>query len=356
MANSNRQGPPPAQEQTGRELNPFGSSARAVVSGGTAEQGERAVAEVQAALVVAKRFPRDQARAMDRILMSCGRPGLAATAVYEYARGGQAITGPSIRLAEELARQWGNITSGVYEVSRSDGVSECLAFAWDLESNTRDERRFIVRHWRDTRNGGYQLTDERDVYELIANQGARRKRASILALIPGDVQEAAVQQCEQTLKASADTGPEAMKRLLEAFASLDVSKAQIELLLQRKLAAVTPAQVIRLRRIYASMKDGIASASDFFQPAEVFEDVPDTKPEPTPRKVKPATEAPAPTPAAAAAPEYTSVPAAEIRGRLVRAEITEATFCAAFHVERVEDIPLSGVLDVFSWIDEQGGA
>jgi hypothetical protein len=50
-----------------------------------------------------------------------------------------------------------------------------------LETGYYDERQFQVRHWRDRKQGGgYQLTDERDIYELIANFGQRRKRAVLL--------------------------------------------------------------------------------------------------------------------------------------------------------------------------------
>lgn len=57
--------------------------------------------------------------------------------------------------------------AGVKELSRSNGVSECLAYAWDYETNYRDVRTFTVRHWRDTREGGYALKDERDIYERL---------------------------------------------------------------------------------------------------------------------------------------------------------------------------------------------
>ncbi len=67
------------------------------------------------------------------------------------------------------------------------------AFAWDVEeANTRQTKVFQVRHWRHTKQGGYKLTDPRDIYELVANNGARRLRACILGVIPGDVIDAAV--------------------------------------------------------------------------------------------------------------------------------------------------------------------
>ena len=226
----------------------------------------REVGEVQAALVMAKRFPRDERAAVDRILTACGRQKLAESAVYEYARGGQAVTGPSIRLAEVLAVCWGNMLQGVVELSRQNGVSECLAFAWDLETNTRDEKRFQVKHWRDKKNGGgYALTDERDIYELIANMGARRKRACILSIIPGDVQESALDQCDLTLKAKVDVGPESIKRTLGAFEKYGVTASMIEKRIQRRLDSITPGIMLQLIRIGTSLKDGMSLASEWFE-------------------------------------------------------------------------------------------
>lgn len=61
-------------------------------------------------------------------------------------------------------------------------------------------KQFQVRHWRDTKSGGYALKDSRDIYEKVANDGARRLRACILAVIPADVVETAV---KEALKAKA---------------------------------------------------------------------------------------------------------------------------------------------------------
>jgi hypothetical protein len=41
-----------------------------------------------------------------------------------------------------------------------------------LETNTRREVTFQVPHIRYTKKGGYRLEDPRDIYEMVANQGA----------------------------------------------------------------------------------------------------------------------------------------------------------------------------------------
>ena len=156
-------------------------------------ESQRAIAEVQAALAIAKSFPRDRVAAVDRILNDCQRSGLAQVAIYQYARGGTSISGPTIRLAESLAQNWGNIQYGVRELSQANGESTVEAFAWDVETNTRQTKIFQVPHVRYTKSGGaIKLIDPRDIYEAVANNGARRLRACILGVIPGDIVEAAL--------------------------------------------------------------------------------------------------------------------------------------------------------------------
>lgn len=234
-------------------------------------EGQRAIAEVQAAVVMAKRFPRDQKRAYDKIMLACQRMSLAESAIYSYARGGTDIAGPSIRLAEAIAQAWGNLQFGIRELEQRNGESTVEAYAWDIENNTRQIKTFQVPHKRHTKKGTYNLTDPRDIYENVANNGARRLRACILGLIPGDIVDAAVAQCEATLKAKADTSPEAIRKLVEAFKTLGIAKEQIEKRIQRTLDAITPAQVVGMRKIYNSLKDGMSSPADWFEattPAE----------------------------------------------------------------------------------------
>jgi hypothetical protein len=213
-------------------------------------------------------------------------------------------------MAEALAQSWGNLQVGVRELDQEGGVSTVETYAWDLETNFRESKVFQVVHERHTKNGVKRLTDPRDIYELVANQGARRLRACILAVIPGDVIDAAVNQCEVTLRAKdGDVTPDVIKKLLEAFAGYGVTKPQIEKFLQRSIEAITPSLVTRLRKIYNSMKDGISKPEEWFEPPTVAEAMAAKKAEPekpapekaAPEKTKPAKatkEAPAKAPEA----------------------------------------------------------
>lgn len=257
-----------AAQELERVDNPF----RVGQSGGTTVTGEVAVqrelAEVQAAIVMARRFPRDPGAAFDAIQRSCTRKGLAEASLYSYSRGGTEITGPSIRLAEALAQAWTNLAFGIRELEQRNGESTVEAYCWDLESNIRQSRIFQVPHERHSRAGTTKLTDPRDVYELVANSAARRLRACILSTIPGDVIEAAVEQCELTMKVSADTSPEALRKVADAFkTAFGVTQEQIEKRCQCRLEAIRAAQVVQLRKIYASLKDGMSAPADWFEGA-----------------------------------------------------------------------------------------
>ena len=133
-------------------MNPFNSNQEnsALVE---VEQS-RAIQQVQAAMIIAKKFPRDERASMDRILNACTRQGLADQAIYAYPRGGQTIEGPSIRLAEVIGQHWGNFEYGVVELEQNNGVSVCQSYAWDLETNTRKVINFHVEHVRYSKSGG----------------------------------------------------------------------------------------------------------------------------------------------------------------------------------------------------------
>lgn len=226
----------------------------------------REAQEVQAAVFMAKRFPRDENQAMARISQSCQRRGLAEKAIYTYPKGGQNVTGPSIRLAEAIAQSWGNLQCGVVELSQEAGESTCMAYCWDIETNFRDTKVFTVPHTIQTKKGAKQLTDPRDIYEHVANQGARRKRACILAVIPKDVVDFALEACQKTL-ASAYKEPliDRLRNMANVFQKeFSVPLESIEKYIGYKLDSFTEMDMVTLRGVYTALKEGSAKREDYF--------------------------------------------------------------------------------------------
>lgn len=227
----------------------------------------RQMQEVKAMVFMAKQFPRDIAGSYQRIMMACERKLLAESAAYVYPRGSEKVTGPSIRLAEVLAQNWGNMDYGVVELEQKAGESVAMSYAWDLETNVRQAKIFTVKHERHTKKGAYKLTDPRDIYEIVANQGARRLRACILGVIPGDIVDKALQKCQQTLMG--DTKEPLVDRLnvvLDAFnKTFGVTTEMIEKHFGYKLVAFTEQDLVELRKIGTSLRDGMAKREDYFE-------------------------------------------------------------------------------------------
>ena len=254
-------------EQPGKNIFAGTTAAAPSIAGNAVAQSDqqKVIAEVQAAMMIAQACPRNQIHAMDRILNACARPTLAEKAMYQYPRGGMQVSGPSIRLAEAIAQQWGNIQFGIRELDQRNGESTVQAFAWDVETNTKREVTFQVPHIRYTRQGSKLLTDPRDIYEMVANQGARRVRSCILSIIPGDVVEEAVSQWERTLQTSIDISPESLQGMLDTFAEYNVTKEQIEKRIQCRFDKILPAQMVQIKKIYMSLRDGMSEPTDWFE-------------------------------------------------------------------------------------------
>lgn len=301
------------QAQTPEVMNDDDSAPTQTV--GHAIATTREAQKVQAAMAVAKRFPRDQVAASRRIVESCKRPGLAAKGMYAFPRGGKPVTGPSIRLAEEMARQWGNLDMGVHELERTDGESVMEAYCWDLETNARVTKQFTVKHVRDTKEGGKALKDERDIYEIGANMGARRLRACILSIIPADVTEEAVAQVKITQAGGSDRPIiDRIKAMVDAFAELGVAQALIEKKMGMRVDQILEPQLVDLRAIYTTIKDGQGRIEDWFEVAR-SEKGPavdlNAKLDAAAKTAEPAKEptpAAKPTPAPKAAPKVAAAP------------------------------------------------
>lgn len=255
----------------------------------------RALQEVQGAIFMARQFPRNEVLAARKIMESAKRLTLAEKATYCFPRGGQQVKGASVRAAEAIAKYWGNISYGIKELSQNtaDHSSEILAYAWDLESNVRAERVFKVPHIRYSKAGGNTiLTDPRDIYEKIANDGARRKRAVLLEILPGDVVEDFLNECEKTLIGS-NTKPlkERVNDMLKMFEELGVTQEMIEKRIGTKCDNFIPKNIVDLGGVYNSIKNNFAPLSRFFDvPSEAEKQREDAEKKLTSKKNKKAGE------------------------------------------------------------------
>lgn len=238
--------------------------------GTVAIEASRAIAEAQGKLVIAKRFPRDERASYAKAMQVCANKRMAEKAFYSFSRGGQTISGPTIRFAEELARCWGNIDYGIKELSQDDGKSEMQAYAWDLETNAQSVQNFTNPHMREKGNKMVMLTSQRDIYENNANMATRRLRSRILAILPSWFVGDAVEACKQTLAGNSEVPlSERIRKMVFQFSKIGVTQEQIEMRLKKKIDAMNADDFTDFVGIYNAIKNGESKISDWFEAPKV---------------------------------------------------------------------------------------
>ena len=221
--------------------------------------------EIQSMFTVAKRFPRDVDKAFAELMASAKRPTFAEEAAYSFPRGDKTVTGPSINIAREAKRVWGNMRAGV-RVMHDDAKSRRIrAEAWDLEKGgyefAEDEFLKLIQRKVKQPDGTFVtlwvVPDERDLRELTNRRAAILVRNCILALLPKDLIEDAMMICADTKKDKAAKDPEgARKRLIVNFMEFRVTPEMIAEKLGHPMAEASPEELVELSGVYQSIKDG----------------------------------------------------------------------------------------------------
>lgn len=238
----------------------------------TRVEQSRAVAEVQAAVLVAQNMPRSIEACMRSLREACSQFEFADRAFFRMSRGGETVNGPTVHLAREIARCFGNMDYGIKELSRNPkagehGQSEMMAYAWDQETNVRQSNTFIVPWERHTRRQGVVgLTAPNELYENNANMGARRMREAILAVVPTWITEQAKEWCMETLskKGGDKPFPQQVHATITAFEEFRVTKRMLETKIGRNTSEWVPADLAVLRVIWRSLRNSEVSIEDEF--------------------------------------------------------------------------------------------
>lgn len=249
---------------------------------------KREESEIQSAIISAKKFPRDEEQSVSKLFDSMKRQSMALKSTYSFPRGGSTVSGPSIGMAREAARCWGNIRHGIRVISVDDRLVHIKGVALDVETNTNVEceDKFEKLIYRGKK---WVVPDERDLRELINRRGAILVRNSILQLIPADVIEealliakkAAIGQAKQDIKKDKKG---TLTKLIETFAGINVTPEDLSAYLKEDINKITPEQITELRAIFVTIRDGNAKVAEYFKNKQatdsnklndIFEDVPE---------------------------------------------------------------------------------
>jgi hypothetical protein len=229
---------------------------------------QSAQAEIYGAIVLAKRFPRSEEEARSKLSISLGRIGFAEKAQYSYPRGGKAVTGPSVYLAREIARCWGNIRHGVTIIHDDEKSRTVEGWAWDIETNTKATSQSTFSKKIQRKNNGvtaWVTPDERDLRELTNKHGAICVRNSILQLLPADLIDDCKIQSMNTIKKGINTQNIIQVRAdtLTAFEkSFGLTKTELEEYIGIPCENWSSEEIASLRVIFSSLKEGELKKSE----------------------------------------------------------------------------------------------
>lgn len=236
----------------------------------------QAQAAIQARYVMALQRPRDLDVVRQRILTECRRPGFAEAALYRKPVGKSEIVGPSIRFAEAMIRCCTNILVETTTIYDDEDKRIVRVSVTDLEANiTYPTDKVIVKSVeRRHANKGQEILGERlnsygdKVYIVRATEDdlavkeaaivSKAIRTNGLRMIPGDLLDEGVAVIKATLEAGAKAEDPAArkKQLADAFASMGVSPTDLKAYLGHDLDSLSPTEVVDLRTLYRSIKDG----------------------------------------------------------------------------------------------------
>lgn len=220
--------------------------------------------EIEAQIERARRYPRSLQRARDNITgMATLDPKAADECIYALPRGNKPIRGPSIRLAEIIASQYGNCHYGgrVVSIDRFEKVVTAEGVFIDYETGLRVTRQ--VQRGISDRNG--KLFSD-DMIRVTGNAAISIAiRNAILAGIPKPIWRSAYDACESILAGNAKTLVERRDEVFKAFAAYGVTPEMIyEVLEIGGEADLDLDEIKTLRAMYGAIHREEHAVEDYF--------------------------------------------------------------------------------------------
>ena len=249
----------------------------------------QARAEIESAFIMALKMPRNRDQARAEILKACKNPTFAEVALYKKPVGGTSIVGPSIRFAEEMIRAWKNVKIQSMVIFEDQDRRMTSLNVVDLESNISYSPKITVEKTVERKKAiGREVVSERlntsnqrifivkatddEIHNKENALLSKEIRNSSLRLIPQDIIEDAKVQIRETLKAGAKADPDKTKKqVLDSFASIGLQPKNLEEYLKHSMDTVSPAELVDLRAMYTTIKNGEATWKDYLEKGEAPE-------------------------------------------------------------------------------------
>lgn len=220
--------------------------------------------EVDQQIATARALPRSIQRAVSQIMtLATLDDESAEECVYALPRGGKPIKGPSVRLAEIIASQWGNCRVGarVVHVDRIEKYVEAEGVFHDLETNTATTAR-VRRRISDKK--GFLLTE--DMIVVTGNAACSiAKRNAILGAVPKAVWRKAYSAVESVIAGDVKTLAERRDKAMKAFAAFGVKPEQVfEAIDVAGVDDITLEHMTTLLGMHSALKSGESNVEEMF--------------------------------------------------------------------------------------------
>ena len=243
--------------------------------------------DTEARIAAARRWPRDIDNVRVSLLGACDRSRFAEVSRYAKPIGEDFVRGWSIRFAEEAIRALGNIDVQVVTLFDDPRQRIVEVTVMDLEANISYPTSISLEKTVErsklglgqlairTRVNSYgkpvyvvPATDD-EVFMKQQNLVSKAIRNGALRLLPGDIQAECRERILAIRQGEVAKDPEGFKRrIIDAFAALNILPAMLEEYLRHPLAICTPAELDDLRGLHAALKEGRTTWTEVMAPAE----------------------------------------------------------------------------------------
>lgn len=224
-------------------------------------------AEVDIQIATAKQYPRDITRALNNIkTIATLDPETAEDCFYTLRRGkgndAKLIEGVSVRLAEIIAGAWGNMRVQTRIVGNDGRKITAQAICHDLESNLAV---CIEVHRRITSANGQTYSEDMQVMTGNA-ASAIAFRNAVLKVVPKAVTKRVINDIKQVAMGQALSVETSRQRMIEYYAKLGVTQAELLAYLEVKTVNDIDAEMIfELRGLANALKEGTTTVQETFR-------------------------------------------------------------------------------------------
>lgn len=234
-----------------------------VIEGGEAALSLITKAEIDIQISTAKAFPRSNKMFLDKAMsMATLSEDIAASCSYALPRGGKALEGPSVRLAEIVCASYGNIRAGARVISNDGKTITAQGVCHDLESNycvTVEVKRRIT-----DKNG---RTFNEDMQVVTGNAAcAIAYRNAVFKVVPSALVGDIYDKAKEVARGTADTLITRRDKAIKYFKDQGITEKQIcEALEVKKIEDIDLDKLATLSGMKTLIKNSESTLKDLFE-------------------------------------------------------------------------------------------